>query len=336
MPASRREVGTQRYQAPWRVAGSLVLLLGSPSRCIFADGPPAAGERKATSGSGEVRPHESVQSAGTVDEIVRANQVPPRTVTERPGTAAPRADAQWVDGYWAWDKARESYTWVTGGWQVPPSEGAFWVNGYWRRDQAGWIRVPGFWCSRPNANPPRRLADWGIPESSAATTHQVARPAVSGSQPVTVEPLPPPGRGMEVPAHSSPGVPASRGAGPTQRPPGTASAAMFRQNVMMLVDHLAWQAAVEEEALVRSAGVRPYSKDLIFDARRLREDALSLRQAVSMGDTTKQIQTSHDIDLTCRRMAARLGPRAVDPADPVARFIWLISDTSTRIARQIR
>lgn len=81
---------------------------------------------------------------------------PPAAIAERPGTGPAKPGARWVGGYWAWDKVRADFVWVTGLWHVPPP-GKFWVEGYWRRDRQGWYRVPGFWSARVDEERP---IDW--------------------------------------------------------------------------------------------------------------------------------------------------------------------------------
>ncbi|MDE2508336.1 MAG: YXWGXW repeat-containing protein, partial [Planctomycetota bacterium] len=81
---------------------------------------------------------------GVAQHVAKA---PPEPITERPAVDPPNASAQWIDGYWEWDAAKNDYLWVTGTWRVPPP-GRFWVNGYWKRDDKGWYRVAGFWSDR--------------------------------------------------------------------------------------------------------------------------------------------------------------------------------------------
>ena len=84
-------------------------------------------------------------------------------IVERPGSEAPTRDAQWIEGYWAWNESRNGFDWVTGTWRVPPP-GKFWVNGYWRHDTAGWTRVPGFWSKGRLAPVQRRDATAMAPD----------------------------------------------------------------------------------------------------------------------------------------------------------------------------
>ena len=89
--------------------------------------------------------HESAEESPAAP--VRVGKAPPAPIAERPTTDRPAPDAVWIEGYWSWLPARGDYAWVAGTWRVPPP-GRFWVNGSWRRDDAGWLRTPGFWSAR--------------------------------------------------------------------------------------------------------------------------------------------------------------------------------------------
>ena len=113
--------------------------------------PPASSRAEAD--QGPVRPllegplHEAFLSPAKDAEPTRIDQAPPPPISERPGVDRPNPSAQWIEGYWEWDRGRNDFVWTTGTWRVPPP-GKFWVNGYWRRDEAGWARVRGFWSDR--------------------------------------------------------------------------------------------------------------------------------------------------------------------------------------------
>ncbi|MBV8611928.1 MAG: YXWGXW repeat-containing protein, partial [Singulisphaera sp.] len=91
--------------------------------------------------------HEAFLSPAKDREPFHIDKSPPAPIVERPGVDAPSPNAQWIEGYWDWDRTRKDFVWVTGSWRVPPP-GRFWVNGYWKRDDRGWYRVPGFWSDR--------------------------------------------------------------------------------------------------------------------------------------------------------------------------------------------
>ena len=91
--------------------------------------------------------HEAFQGHVARDDRVRAPKSPPPPMTEEPTNDRPVPQAQWVEGYWAWDPGRNDFVWVAGAWRIPPP-GATWVAGRWMRDADGWYRVPGFW-NRP-------------------------------------------------------------------------------------------------------------------------------------------------------------------------------------------
>lgn len=97
---------------------------------------------------GESLIHEAILAPAADSASHRADFEPPAAVPERPGSARPRPDAVWVDGYWTWDARRADYLWMTGTWRVPPP-GRRWVEGRWLRDGRGWLRAPGFWSDRP-------------------------------------------------------------------------------------------------------------------------------------------------------------------------------------------
>ncbi len=78
-----------------------------------------------------------------------APKEPPPTIAEQPPDQKPEADnAQWLPGYWAWDPARQDFTWVSGVYRVPPQNRQF-VAGYWANTDEGWRWVPGYWAN-PN------------------------------------------------------------------------------------------------------------------------------------------------------------------------------------------
>ena len=91
--------------------------------------------------------HEAFLSPRKDRNPKRIEKAPPPPLSERPGIEPPSASAEWIEGYWEWDAARNDFLWVTGTWRVAPP-GRFWVNGYWKRDDKGWYRVPGFWSER--------------------------------------------------------------------------------------------------------------------------------------------------------------------------------------------
>jgi hypothetical protein len=91
--------------------------------------------------------HEAFQGPVARDDRVRAPKSPPPPMAEVPTNDRPVPQAQWVEGYWAWDPGRNDFVWVAGAWRIPPP-GATWVAGRWMRDADGWYRVSGFW-NRP-------------------------------------------------------------------------------------------------------------------------------------------------------------------------------------------
>jgi hypothetical protein len=91
--------------------------------------------------------HEAFLSPAKDREPFHIDKSPPAPIVERPGVDATSPNAQWIEGYWDWDRTRKDFVWVTGTWRVPPP-GRFWVNGYWKRDDQGWYRVSGFWSDR--------------------------------------------------------------------------------------------------------------------------------------------------------------------------------------------
>ena len=91
--------------------------------------------------------HEAFLSKAKDREPFHVPKGPPAPLVERPAVDPPSEKAQWIEGYWDWDPARNDYVWVTGTWRVPPP-GRLWVNGYWKRDDQGWYHVPGFWSDR--------------------------------------------------------------------------------------------------------------------------------------------------------------------------------------------
>jgi hypothetical protein len=98
--------------------------------------------------AGKIPPHEAFLPPPKDRTPEYADKVPPPKIVERPGEAAPRPDAHWIEGYWDWDPTRKEFVWVTGTWRVAPP-GKFWVEGFWRHhDEKGWRRVPGFWSER--------------------------------------------------------------------------------------------------------------------------------------------------------------------------------------------
>ncbi len=124
-----------KAEAQEAVAAGLERLAESP---VPPQGPAAAAPDETSP------PHEALQPSGARSGPEHIGKAPPALIGERPGSLCPGPDARWIDGYWAWDRDRGDFAWVTGTWVVPPP-GEFWVNGYWRRGAKGWYRVPGFW-----------------------------------------------------------------------------------------------------------------------------------------------------------------------------------------------
>lgn len=71
---------------------------------------------------------------------------PPALIDEITPLDRPVGYSEWIPGYWNYDDQRQSWTWVTGTWRVPPA-GLTWVTGYWNRDPRGWRYVSGYWAS---------------------------------------------------------------------------------------------------------------------------------------------------------------------------------------------
>ena len=143
-------------RTPWLISG--LLLTASCAGPTFAgadDPPPLEGPAELMQDDGQVvapvtgPAHEAFSEGGPtrVGAPNRVRHAPPAPIAERPRNERPGPDAQWLEGYWAWDSARQEYVWAAGVWRIPPA-GKFWVDGRWRRDEGGWYRIPGSWSDR--------------------------------------------------------------------------------------------------------------------------------------------------------------------------------------------
>lgn len=83
------------------------------------------------------------QPLPVMNTIVAAPTPPPAQLHETP---PPRPDddrAQWVGGYWRWN--RTNYQWIAGRWQRPPALGMTWQPPRWLHRRTGWIMDGGTW-----------------------------------------------------------------------------------------------------------------------------------------------------------------------------------------------
>jgi hypothetical protein len=268
--------------------------------------------------------HEALLSAATGRSQVRVDKSPPPPVVERPGDSPPSPDAHWVDGYWDWDGERKDFTWVAGIWRIPP-QGTFWVNGYWRRDDQGWYRVPGFWCAPkgapaasspgPTVSTPTVVSQPSASDPNATTRRSAARPAFAPLDRVETNPAVP-----QVDAPVQPGV-------------ATAPADARPASLAALADQLAAQAAAFEQVFGMTASVTPQGGAFLADAQRLRSDASVLRRAVTAGDANVMALAFRNIDITWRRMAARVNMIAPGRTGPNIQQIGRMGETIAQMGR---
>ncbi|MBX6313131.1 MAG: YXWGXW repeat-containing protein [Isosphaeraceae bacterium] len=135
-------------RAGW--TGVVGLALGMTGWVALAgENPAASSPSSSTTASERSGPqHEALLDTPRERGSERIAKAPPAPIVEQPGAERPGA-AQWIEGYWDWDAARQEYVWVTGIWRLPPP-GRHWIKGAWTRDEKGWYRVPGFWSDRPS------------------------------------------------------------------------------------------------------------------------------------------------------------------------------------------
>lgn len=67
--------------------------------------------------------------------------VPPPAPKAEVRSAAPAADAIWINGHWKWDAGR--YVWIAGYWEKSPK--GSWIPGYWEQRDGGYVWVNGYW-----------------------------------------------------------------------------------------------------------------------------------------------------------------------------------------------
>lgn len=73
---------------------------------------------------------------------------PPAPLAEYPSAVRPaRADAVWLPGYWAWERADERFVWIPGIWRIAPP-GMRWSPGYWSEADGRATWIAGFWYPR--------------------------------------------------------------------------------------------------------------------------------------------------------------------------------------------
>jgi hypothetical protein len=352
-----------RWLAPWI---ALVCAPGpSAARAVgppALEGPtesPAAREGRVLPRSPDpISPHETIGSPPNGREPERIGSAPPPPIAERPGNAPPGPTAQWIEGSWEWDGARQDFVWVTGSWQVPPP-GKFWVNGFWRRDDRGWHHVPGFWCARrdeaaavaspapaPDASTPTGrtvleasgtvggTAPAPMAPLDSTTTRTVARPQFAAPDPS--EAATRPVTSTEPPAMTSPAT-VTASASPAVAPAPTVATASpvvaTSSPVVALADQLAGQAAAFEQVFGMTAHVTPAGGAFLADARQLRGAALGLRQAAAAGDADRMRLAFGAISTTWRRMVDRANRIAPGRTGPNIEQIWRMGETAAGIGR---
>jgi hypothetical protein len=106
--------------------------------------------------------------------------------------------------------------------------------------------------------------------------------------------------------------------------------------LLALADQLAGQAAAFEQVFGRTAGITPQGGAFLADARRLLDDALTLRQAAAAGDTMREALIFRDLDLTWRRMADRVNWISPGRTGPNIQQIWRMGDTIAQIGRALQ
>jgi hypothetical protein len=79
---------------------------------------------------------------------------PPAPVPELPPEQKPEGDnVQWIPGYWAFDKERNDYLWVSGFYRnMPP--GRKYIPGYWAQTDDGYRWVAGYFAPEQQAEVP--------------------------------------------------------------------------------------------------------------------------------------------------------------------------------------
>jgi len=92
--------------------------------------------------------HEAfVESTAENIELESVATEPPLPMNER----IPKQldlQAEWIAGYWSWNKGVKKYVWVSGVWRRPPP-GHQWIAGFWKKIEDAWVWIPGFWSRRP-------------------------------------------------------------------------------------------------------------------------------------------------------------------------------------------
>ncbi len=97
---------------------------------------------------------ESVSCDGEQGETVQ--QTPPEEDVAEEQPAKPEGPHRWIKGYWAWDKDRNDFIWVSGVWRLTPPS-MTWIEGSWVRTARGFQWVCGYWA--PNDSSEERAVE---------------------------------------------------------------------------------------------------------------------------------------------------------------------------------
>ena len=126
--------------------------------------------------------------------VVRTAPPPPRRSAQR--RRAPRYDAVWVEGHWAWNGARYVWTegrwerqrrehvWVQPAWQPDGNGGYYFVEGHWAPDPAIGQPTPHYPAPPPPSYPPAQSANVVSACSSATIGDAALQQCIRLAQPL--------------------------------------------------------------------------------------------------------------------------------------------------------
>jgi hypothetical protein len=87
----------------------------------------------------------SEQAATTTVVVAQPPPPPPPPASPDVYTPQPSPYAIWVTGYWAFNGANYTYTWIPGHWEIPPPGHEYYTGAHWAYRGGNYVYIRGYW-----------------------------------------------------------------------------------------------------------------------------------------------------------------------------------------------